>query len=226
MSKKYPQLSKILKKLLFEKEMKPVDLSRKLSIPQPTIHRLITGKSTRPYKSSLQPIADFFSLTVEQLLGEEKLVNNDRSAGSSLAHNNIKAIPLIPWKLLGTFEKTQVLSDKQIAVNYAISDKSFALIMPDSSMEPLFPTQSILIFDPMVTAHDRSYVLVKLHSVEKYVFRQLLIDVGHQYIKSLNPDLSSSKLHLLNKKDEIMACLVESRNNYLISSNTNFFEEN
>ena len=69
MAKKYLNLGKILKKLLLERDLKPADLSRAVHIPPPTIHRLITGKSTRPYASSLKPIADFFSISVEQQLG-------------------------------------------------------------------------------------------------------------------------------------------------------------
>jgi transcriptional regulator with XRE-family HTH domain len=71
MAKKYFQLSTILKRLLFKKDMKPVDLARELNMPQPTIHRLVTGKSTRPYKSSLEPIAKYFDVTVDQLIGED-----------------------------------------------------------------------------------------------------------------------------------------------------------
>ncbi len=41
-----------------------------------------------------------------------------------------------------------------------VSNEAFATIMPDSSMEPLFPRESILIFDPALESVDRSYVLV------------------------------------------------------------------
>ena len=47
--------------------MKPMDLARELDIPQPTIHRIVSGKSTCPHERSLIPIADFFNISVEDL---------------------------------------------------------------------------------------------------------------------------------------------------------------
>ncbi len=67
MAKKYLSLGKVLKKLLFERDLKPADLAREVNIPPPTIHRLITGKSTRPYESSLKPIAKFFQFQLNSL---------------------------------------------------------------------------------------------------------------------------------------------------------------
>jgi len=223
-AKKYPQLGKILKKLLFDRDMKAVDLAREVNIPQPTVHRLITGKSTRPYKSSLQPIADYFSVTVDQLVGEEPVDQAKTNEAKSLTKSKIKAIPLLAWKALGNMEQARQESTKEIAVTQDVSDHSFALIMTDSSMEPLFPRGSILIFNPDITARDRNYVLVKSHVSGTYVFRQLLIDLEHKYIKSLNPDLSTSRLHLLSDEDKIMGCLIESRNNYLQSDADGFIE--
>lgn len=69
--------------------MKPVDLARALDIPPPTIHRLVTDKSTRPYKSSLKPIADFFSIDMKQLLGEEPLAEWKSAETTSVPSRNL-----------------------------------------------------------------------------------------------------------------------------------------
>ena len=215
MAKKFPKLSQILKKLLFDKEMKPVDLARELDIPQPTIHRLVTGKSTRPYKSSLKPIADYFSLSIEQLVGEEPLDGSSAETKKLLKPSGIQTIPLIEWEDIQNLD--QLNADqikKEVAVTNNLSEHSFALIMMDTSMAPAFQRDSILIFDPSINHKDRSFVLVKLKDSHSYVFRQLLIDLDHKYLKPLNPDLSSFQMRLLNNEDEIIACLVESRFNY------------
>ena len=227
MAKKYQQLSKILKKLLFDKEMKCVDLAREVNIPQPTIHRLVSGKSTRPYKSSLQPIADYFSITVDQLIGEEAIATSNDVIHDKKTEKTIilKKIPLIQWKAISNFLAAENVTSQDLAVTYKISDQAFALIMSDSSMEPLFPKGSILIFDPEIEPQDRNFILVKSQASGSYFFRQLLIDMGYKYVKSLNPDLSTSKLHLLNQEDKIIACLVESRNNYLNTSRGELIEE-
>ncbi len=213
MAKSHPKLSGILKKLLFQKDMKSVDLARALDIPPPTIHRLVTGKSTRPYPSSLNPIADYFGVTTEQLLGVQPLPEDESVFSKPIAVPiGFQLIPLLTWDMLG---KEGSVSEGQLAVGN-VSAQSFALQMPDHSMEPLFEKECTLIFDPIVKPIDRSYVLVKIANSGIYVFRQLLIDMDHKYIKSLNPDISASSMRLLSPEDEVVASLVETRSNFQI----------
>ena len=217
MAKKYPKLGSILKRLLFEKDMRPVDLARELDIPQPTIHRLVVGKSTRPYKSSLEPIAKYFDISVDQLLGEEPLLAEwqpETSAPQSLQAFIIKTVPVIKWSSFSNLDIARQQAEKQIAITGSISDDCFSLLMYDHSMEPMFPKGTILIFDPQKKPLDRSYVLVKLEGKESPIFRQLLVDIDNQYLKPLNPDLNAYKMRLLDEKDVIIATLFESRNNY------------
>ncbi len=215
MEKEYLQLSKILKRLLFDKDMKPADLARALNIPPPTIHRLVTGKSTRPYESSLKPIADFFAIDVEQLLGERPL--NEASTEqpfAGLSTNLIKAISVINWEDIRDLPTARLKSKRQIAVSGDINDNCFALIMHDHSMAPLFPRKTILIFDPNKKPVDRSYVLIALEEINIPIFRELLIDVDHKYLKPINPDFNIYTMRLLKENDLILACLFESRINY------------
>lgn len=39
-------------------------------MPQPTIHRILTGESTEPRLSTLKPLADYFGVSVSELRGE------------------------------------------------------------------------------------------------------------------------------------------------------------
>lgn len=214
MAKKYPKLGENLRRLLFERKKKPADLSRALDIPSPTIHRLITGKSMRPYRSSLEPIANYFSITVNQLLGEEPL--NDQYIEKPNIHlnNSNTSIPIYQWSSLPNLEQATPIQN--IIANNA-SSKAFALVMPDTSMDPIFPINSILIFDPEIKARDRSYVLVFIQENKHFVFRQILIDVDHMYLKPLNPDLSAFKMRLLHNGDMIIASLIESRIDHRLS---------
>src|SRR3990167_733887 len=100
MSKHYLQLSNILKKLLYDRRINSTELAHAVDLPQPTVHRLVTGKSTRPYRSSLEPIAEYFAIDVEQLLGEKPL-----PSGISASHG-IANIPLIPWEDLSIRDKS------------------------------------------------------------------------------------------------------------------------
>lgn len=215
MAESYPKLSATLKKLLFHKDMKSAELARALDISPPTIHRLVTGKTTRPYQSSIEPIAEFFGVTAEQLLGIEPLTIDEESKKrkTSLELEALRAIPLISWDSLEQKREHWRINTYLAAGN--ISEQSYALIMEDYSMEPVFNKGSIIIFDPLIKPLDRSYVLVKIASNTTYVLRQLLIDVDNQFIKSLNPDISASSMRLLSGDDKIIATLVESRNNFV-----------
>lgn len=217
MAKKYPLLSKVLKKLLFDRDMKPVELARAVDMPVPTVHRLVTGKSTRPYQSSLEALAEYFEITQEQLLGEKPLPGEETNAPPAIlkknqqpSENYIKQIPLVPWDKITNFDKLENSYDK-IPCLGTISDQGFALIMPDSSMSPIFAKGNILIFDPAKAPIDRSFVLVKLAENNALVFRQMLVDVDYKYLKPLNPDLNAFKMRLLNESDQILGVLVESR---------------
>ena len=217
-AKRYLKLGSVLKRLLFDKDMKAVDLARELDIPQPTIHRLMTGKSTRPYKSSLKPIADYFNISVDQLLGEEPLLV-DWQAGSvdnskALQNIVIKLVPVIPLNNAANLAAARKNARKKIVITGNVSDECFAALMNDHSMEPLFTKGTILIFDPNKKVIDRSYVLVKLAGKDMPIFRQILVDVDEQYLKPLNPDTSIYKMRLVRPDDAIIAPLFESRNNF------------
>lgn len=215
MSKKYLKLGPILKRLLFDRDMKAADLAREIDIPPPTIHRLITGKSTRPYKTSLKPIADYFSITIDQLIGEEH-------SASELASNmapdtkkqSIRHIPLFSWSDLQSLGHAN-LTYNSIPFAGMVSEHTFATTMTDSSMEPLFSRGTILIFDPAKIVQDRGYALIHLHEPNLIVFRQLLIDLEDKYLKPLNPDLSDFQMKIISENDKIIGTLVEARHVYI-----------
>lgn len=214
MTKHYPKLSRILQKLLYERRITPSELARQAHLPIPTVHRLVTGKSTRPYSSSLKPIADYFSLEIEQLIGERPIPNwESKNSINNLANERIKTIPIIAWKDIANIREAKEKSE-HVVFTVNTNNDCFALIMHDHSMEPLFPKNTILIFDPNKEPTDRSYILVKLTSGLPPVFRQILIDIDQRYIKSLNHDFKE-QMRLLNQNDVIIASLLESRISHL-----------
>lgn len=208
MARKYVKLSQTLKRLLFEKDMRPIDLARELNMQPPTLHRMVTGKCTRPAKESLNSIAEFFNVSFDQLVGDKPLstiISGEVTPAGSTS--NAQAIPVIPWdKLPNDFQ-----SEQKIFV-LSVSGDAFAVDTPDHSMEPIFPKGATLIFDPQVTPSDRDYVLVRLDKPSVYTFRQLLIDATKRFIKALNPDFGNQGIQALDDSDKIIARLVEVRN--------------
>lgn len=215
MAKHFLKLSKILQKLLYDKRMNASELAKEVDLPIPTVHRIVTGKSTRPYKASLQPIADYFSISVDQLIGEEAISDNLNNGSSSLSKKRIVEVPLLEWSdLSSALQPSKQEAKEAVVVASDLSHDCFAVCMNDSSMEPLFPKGTVLLFDPSKKPVDRSYVLVRLKEKTVLIFRQLLVDVDLQYLKPLNPDLGVYQMRLLTKEDDVIGTLFESRINH------------
>ncbi|MCW5589911.1 MAG: helix-turn-helix domain-containing protein [Legionellales bacterium] len=215
MAKHYLGLSQRLQELLYDKRMNASELAREVGLPVPTVHRLVTGKSTRPYKSSLKPIADYFSLSVDQLIGEEPLVEVQTFATLPANKKQTIELPLYEWAQLSQIRENSAHPDESIIVMNDLSAQCFALKMNDSSMMPQFPKGSVLIFDPTKEPFDRSFVLVQLVDGDNlFVFRELILDANHRFIRALAPDLTGTQLRLLDEGDEVVAVLVEARQSY------------
>lgn len=209
------KLSSNLKKLLFAKNLKPTGLSKLTNVSQPTIQRIVSGTSARPHVSSLQPIAEYFSISVEQLLGEKPISFLEESEKLDLdVASKVKHIPLLSWSQVDEWleKHTEVTDYEQyVYIDKTADDHAFALRTKDASMEPLFPTGTLLIFDPKKSYADRGYVLVKLAETNNLIFRQLLLDGADKFIKPLSPDLTNSSMHLLSEKDQICGVLLQAR---------------
>ena len=68
------KLQRTLQRLMAHHQIKSgSDLARQLDIPPPTINRLLSGQVTDPRCSTLILLADYFDVTIEQILGREKL---------------------------------------------------------------------------------------------------------------------------------------------------------
>jgi len=213
MAKAISRLSDILNRLMFEKKIRATELAREVDLPQPTVHRIVTGKCANPHQSSLQPLANYFDITVDQLKGNSPLPKHLFEAQLPTHSPEARTIPIIHWED-ATHNLQNITTDENIIAHQKLSLKCFALYMNDSSMEPQFSVGTTLIFDPDREAKDRSFVLVKLSKTEKPIFRQLLIDGTDRFLKPLNPDLVAFKMRILSENDKIIATLVEARQHY------------
>ncbi len=207
----------ILKALMFKKNIRPTQLAREIDVPQQTLQRIVSGESPRPHITSLKPIADYFNISVEQLKGEIPLPDELIEFDNVLVKKpTTSQIPLIKWEELHEgFDLARYSPEEYIIIDNKLSNANFALQMQDASMSPYFPEKSILIFSQDKEIKDRSYVLVLLGDNDTAVFRQILFDGTHRYLKPLNPDLNMFKMQLSKENDKVLGVLVECRHSYL-----------
>ena len=179
------------------------ELARRINLPQPTVHRIATGVCEHPHISSLEPIASFFSINVDQLKGHEPIPKLDR----------VCKLPLLTWDeaLHWSAKKSEVPNSEFILTDAVVGKAGFALKMKDASMDPVFPKNTVLIADPDRQAKDRSFVIAKLVTHPEAIFRQLLMDAGDRYLKPLSPDFEQYKMTRLNNNDKILSVVVQAK---------------
>lgn len=211
----------VLKTLIFRKNIKTAQLARETNIPQQTLQRIVSGTSPNPHKKNLEPLATFFGISIEQLTGKETLP-------SELVENNLlpkkdilRKLAITPWEELDKHNPTKShkqkvtenldLNRKYIAIESTLPKNSFATLLNDSSMEPYFPKDSILILCPQSNLEDGTFVLVKLGKTHNIVFRQLVTDGKSRYLKPLNPDSTAFPIKLLDKDDVVLGKMIEFR---------------
>jgi transcriptional regulator with XRE-family HTH domain len=203
-----------LKKLLFEHDLTPTELGRRLQdVPQQTIQRIVKGKIKKPHKKTLQIIADYFGLSLGDFYEESPQIMLF-SEDLIKKNNESKLIDVYEWEsltLLFNENSLPIKSIRQLMIMSGYHDDTFGAIMPDSSMSPYFPKDSILIIEPFQKFEDRSFVLVHLVQTKKFLFRQLLSDGESYFLKALSSDLANFPIRKLDSNDRIIGKLVETR---------------
>ncbi|WP_408072930.1 LexA family protein [Legionella pneumophila] len=187
------------------------ELARLTGIPQPTIHHILTGSTKNPRKKALEELSRFFSISIEQLIGQEPLptiipdgVKKDLQ---------ISAIPVVEWNVLKNWpaSKADIRDNQEILLNKTIANDSFALIIPDDSMLPRFQQNTLLIFDSGKTPKDRDFVIVHLSKDNKIDFNRLFYENNSFYLRH---DLGDGNLQLTKldpSHDRILGVLIEER---------------
>lgn len=210
LARNYSNLNNRLSELMRAKGMNMQALANKAEIAVGTIQKLMTDPTCNPTISSLEAICKSLGVSLTELLGQETWMSSLNSA----------SVILLDWDELPiTLTNIQNLTENGskkreiIKTSCSVGKSSFALKMRDNSMLPLFPEDSLLIFDSDKAAKDGSYVLVQIHKYKKIIFKQLLVDDPYKYVKSINPLFKDNAIKL-EPADKIIAVLVQSQMQY------------
>lgn len=200
-------VGKVLAKIMMDSHIDSTELSKHTGIPIPTINRLKSEKYSNPTISTLIPIAHYFGITLNQLIGKEELTNNAKGKFNPEARKTT-LIPIIPIELAG--ESLEKNTYSTIATSANINSQGFAIKVKDT-ISPQFPENAILVFDPQLKPNNRDYVIVRFEGHQKPALRQLLIDGDDSYFKPLSPDLGEI---ILSKQHTIIAVMIQALTNY------------
>ncbi|MBA3535177.1 MAG: helix-turn-helix domain-containing protein [Tatlockia sp.] len=200
-----------LKKLMIRHgNLSVSDLAKATKLPQPTLHQLYSGTTESPRRKTLEILANYFSVTINQIIGTESLP--DTLPKQIKKQLDIKTTPILSLDDLYNWpDKIDIENKEEIILENRNCGLTFAIEMIGSSMEPLFPCGCLLIFDVNKIPKDRDCVIIYLNDTDKFSFKRILMDGNASYIKSINPELNDIATIKVTPNDKIIATLLEAR---------------
>ncbi|WP_419419203.1 helix-turn-helix domain-containing protein [Legionella sp. D16C41] len=207
-----PSINENLRKLLqIHNQLSLSELARQTNIPQPTLHHLLNGTTKRPRKQVLESLASYFKISVAQLTGQVPLYE---CIPEEIKQSfKIYTIPIISWDMLKEWPHNyqEVGQLGEVVLTQKIGDHSFALIMNNDAIEPLFPENSILIFDNDKALKDREYIMIYSSKYNKVILNRLFIEKNTYFIKQEQPDGDAKLIKLDLENDKVLGSLIEAR---------------
>lgn len=181
-------LPQMLKKLMAHFQVTDSDLSSHIGIPVSTITKLRLGISLNPTLETLLPIARYFKMDVEQLLGFKEIESFKAAPNLGLMS---QALPIIEAEdaehfLSGTLYQPH---PEYVQTTLALLGHGFSLLVRGSMITHSFSEDAALIFDDGMTARDRDYVIVIFDGDGHPVVKQILFDGVEAFFKPFNPEL-------------------------------------
>ena len=188
-------------------DISSAELSRKTNIPQTTLHKILTEQTSDPRLSTLLSLANFFEITLEELVGLEQ---NELGIAKKIS-GPIKSIPIISWEQCiyakETIEKLNENNWQDWQTVNIESNNAFALLSK-VCMEPLYPRGTVLIIDPELKPTDGDFVVVHYKNTDEATLRQISIDGPYRKLFTIN---ENEKPDILDKRKNIIGVVFQAR---------------
>lgn len=199
-----PTLSETLEKLM--DGMSESSLAIKVNLPKATINRLLSGRTPDPRASTLLPIAQYFGISVEQLLGNLPLSNAlpIKSLTNKISTNTVQ-LPLVSLADLSVIKKIEYT----VQVELNSHDSLFVTQVDTNAMFPKFPKNSFLLVSTDTPPESGHYVISQIADKNACVFRQFEMDGEDKMLVPIN---QSYPAITMTKSDKIIGVVIESKN--------------
>lgn len=205
------QVREVIIKLMTKQGINTTKLAREIGLPQPTIHRLVAGKTEDPKLSTLISIANYFSITIDQLLGNANIDNIQATNSKPAA----VSIPIISWEnalQAKIFPQNLTISNWSdwFISDLKISSNAFGL-RSKPSMEPRFSVGSILTVDPDEFPQDGNIVIVHYPHTKEATIREVILDGPKKLLCSIT---NKNEIDELTKNIKILGTVMQARYTY------------
>jgi len=173
-------LSDNLNMLMARARVSSDELARQIKIPATTIKRIRNNDHANPTITTLIPIANYFSVSLNQLVGMESLIST-----TNQPLIKTQKVPLFSWEESVHYAEIEYMERAQyINVERIVSEKAFALIVEDTDLD-FFPKHCIILIDPMVQPLNGDYVIVANMKHNKPSIRKYIVEMDQLYLKPL-----------------------------------------
>lgn len=207
----FSKIGKIINLLLEECNLDEADLSKHTGIPKSTLHRIIHHEAN-PTIETLKPIAEFFVITVSQLIGET-IISNDRLPGTFCPNPyTVSRVPVLNFSNIDTYINGRLSINEWISTEKELTEKSCAILIESEEFKLLIPKNTLIIVNINVLPEYGDIVLVKLKKTNTLTLRQFIVDENDCYFRTLDPNIN--KVSKVSKEDIIYGLIVEQRLNY------------
>jgi SOS-response transcriptional repressor LexA len=201
----FEKLSDNLNLLMSEIRISADELARRISLPASTIKKIRNRYNPNPTLATLLPLAQFFSVTLGQLVGNEPFPNNrmkGRYKENSKAASNV---PVLNWDEVLTWPEQNARAYDTITSECAYSENAYALVVEAHDWENLFPG-TVLLIDPMLTPEHRDFIVTYKQGQTQPTLKQVLFDEEQMYLKSVLP---SGNIISLLPEHKLLGVVVE-----------------
>jgi SOS-response transcriptional repressor LexA len=177
------KLSDNLNILMAKARLSANELAKHTGLPATTIKRIRTDDDANPTLTSLMPIAEYFAISLSELIGESSM----NEARSSLVATGLQEVPLLNWSESIHYEVIDYDKyPKKVLTEKKIGNKGFALLVENSEID-IFPKGAIILVDPEIKISTGDYVVVSKGDSSVLSIKKIIIDVDQPYLKALIP---------------------------------------
>lgn len=168
-------------------------LYRNTGIAIPTIKRMQSDKTCNPTVATLLPIAAYFGITLNQLIGVDPLPLGNIGFFEEKSH--WLRIPIVSWKDAIDWPEIHIAQYEFTQTDIDIGKKPYALKIETSDwMFSGFLKNSLLLINTEINPAHKDYVVVHKADQELPTLKQILIDENQICLKPLTPYFSPTAL--------------------------------
>ena len=189
------KLQQNLKELIGEYKISLAELHKNTAVPITTIHRMCDNPEANPTIASLKPIADFFNISVNQLIGDEPIEIKKIKKLYRENRQNWTSINIISWaqSIVWPSNIKNCKTNKTILTDISVSGSTFALEIKENHGHG-FLKGAVIIVDPDLSPDNLDYVIAFKIGTKTPTLKQICSYEDEVYLKPLNKEFHAVKL--------------------------------